>query len=297
MSCKVIGALNWSGSRSAEGERSYKIKWLVQSTSVHDGPAQAITASGLSPIGSYWNPGNDYDTWAFCTPAISASPLYQKERSYYWVVEQNFTTKPRERCQDASIENPLDEPPEISGGFSNFQKEVMEDKDGKKILTSSHEIIRGSAVEFDDNRANVSISKNVLCLPLSTFTNMINTVNDQTLWGLPKRTIKLSNVSWSRVLYGTCAFYFTVTYDFDIQFDTFDRTVIDEGTKVLKIGGDKTNPNDFEVYKDVNGENTRVFLDGNGSALGPGANPVEIDIKYYKESNFLSLGIPSSLTC
>tara|TARA_R110002020_G_scaffold12409_6_gene45507 strand:- start:13932 stop:14825 length:894 start_codon:yes stop_codon:yes gene_type:complete len=297
MACTVIGALNWTGSRSAEGVRSYKVKWLVKSNSVHDGPAQAITASGLSPIGSYWNPGNDYDVWAFCTPAISAAPLYQKERSYYWVVDQNFTTKPRERCQDASIENPLDEPPEISGGFSNYQKEAVKDRNDKDILTSSHEIIRGAAVEFDDNRANISITKNVLCLPLATFTDMINTVNDATMWGLPKRTIKLSNVSWSRVLYGTCAFYFTVTYDFDIDFETFDRTVIDEGTRVLTKGGDKNNKNDFEVYKDVNGENTRVFLDGAGSALGDGADPVEIDIEYYKESNFLTLGIPSTLSC
>ena len=134
-------------------------------------------------------------------------------------------------------------------------------------------------------------------LPLETFTDMINTVNDATLWGLPKRTVKLSNVSWSRVLYGTCAFYFTVTYDFDIDFETFDRTIIDEGTRVLTKGGDKDNKNDFEVYKDVNGENTRVFLDGAGSALGDGADPVEIEIEYYKESNFLTLGIPSTLSC
>ena len=295
MAMQVIGQLDWTAQRDKEGQRSYTVKWLVKSTSVYDGPAHAMTASGLPAIGSYWNPGNDYDTWAFCTPQVTVQPLYKRERSYYWTVQNHFSTKPRERCQDGTVENPLDEPMGISGTFANFTREVTKDKDDNDILTSSHEIIRGPAVEFDDNRAAVSISKNVLTLPLTTYTEMINTVNDSTLWGLSARKIKLSNVSWERVLYGTCSFYYTINYDFDIDFEGFDRTIIDEGTKVLKVGGNKNNPNDFEVYKDVNGENTRVFLDGNGSALGEGLDPVEIEIKYYKESNFLTLGIPTSL--
>jgi len=295
MGMSVQGALKWSCSRDTKGDRTYRVSWLVRSNDVYDGPAHAITASGLPQVGSTWQAGNDYDVWAFCTPETSASPLQSKERGYYWVVENTFTTKPQNRCQNASIENPLQEPAEISGSFVKYSKEVDKDKDDNPIETSSHEIIRGPVVEFDQNRATVSIKGNILTLPLEMFTDMIDKVNDATLWGLAKRKVKLSNVSWARVLYGTCFFYYTVTYEFDIDFETFDRTTLDEGTRVLTKGGDKDNKNDFELYKDVNGENTRVFLNGEGEKLGDGEDPIEIEIKYYEEANFLQLGIPTSL--
>jgi len=125
---------------------------------------------------------------------------------------------------------------------------------------------------------------------------MVDTLNDRPLWGLEARKIKLSNVSWERLLYGTCTFYYKVTYEFDIRMDDdgFDRKLIDEGTKELKPGGDPNDPRDFQVYKDGNGENTRVLLDGAGKALTAEADPFEIDLKYYKESNFGLLGLPTS---
>ena len=153
-------------------------------------------------------------------------------------------------------------------------------------------------VEFDSNRPTVSIGMNLSVLPLSTFAPMVDTVNDAVLWGLPKRCVKLTNVSWSRQLYGTCTFYYTVNYEFDCRYDTFDRKVYDEGTKILNkdiANADKTNPEHFVRYKDVNGDYSRVFLDGNGAAITGSASPVEIDIEYYKESNFTTLGIPASL--
>lgn len=291
----VVGRLDWSMSRDKEGHRTYKVKWLVQSHSVFDGPAHALVASGLPAIGSSWSQGNDYDGWARCYPTMQCNYVSRNERGMFWEVEQTFSTKPLTRCQDTSIENPLQEPDRISGSFVKYTREIEKDKDGDAIKSSSHERIRGSMVEFDANRPTVTIEKNVLVLPLSTIAEMVDTVNDASMWGLEARKVKLSNVSWSRELYGTCTFYYTVSYEFDCNYDTFDRKVWDEGTRVLTKGGNKDNVKDFELYKDINGENTRVFLDGNGNALGDGEDPVEIDIEYYEESNFTTLGIPTVL--
>lgn len=298
MATTVLGRIGWSMSRDEEGHRTYKVKWLARAASYDDGPAYALVATGLPAIGAGWAQGNDIDTWAKCKPTQSCRFIEKNEKGWHWEIEQTFSTKPGKRCQDDTIENPLDEPDGISGSFTKYTEEVSKDKDDDPIKSSSHERYRGSIVEFDANRPTVSITRNVLTLPLSTFAPMVDTLNDATLWGMPKRCVKLSNVSWERQLYGTCTFYYTITYDFDIRYDTFDRVVFDEGTKVLNkdiLGADKTNPEHFVRYKDVNGDYSRVFLDGNGKAILTAAATVEIDIKYYKESNFTTLGIPTSL--
>lgn len=298
MATSVDGRTDWNMTRDKEGHRTYKVKWLVISNNVNDGPYYALTASGLPALGASWTQGNDSDTWAKCLPNTSCRFVTKNEQGFYWEVEQTFSTKPLSRCQTDTIENPLDEPDKISGSFTKYTKEIQKDKDGDPVQSSSHELYRGSMVEFDSNRPTVSISKNIISLPITTFTEMVDTVNDATLWGMDPRCVKLSNVSWSRQLYGTCTFFYQVTYEFDVRFDTFDRTVYDEGTKILNPkleGAKKDNPEHFIRYKDVNGDYTRVFLDGEGSPIGEDDDPVEVDIIYYGESDFTLLGIPTSL--
>jgi hypothetical protein len=67
-------------------------------------------------------------------------------------------------------------------------------------------------------------------------------------------------------------------------------------TKInLLTNPDSTNPQHFIRYKDRNGENARVLLDGAGIPIEDGATPVYRDVEYYPESNFLLLGIPLTL--
>jgi hypothetical protein len=295
----VLGRIGWSMSRDEEGHRTYKLKWLARATSYDDGPSHALVATGLPAVGAHWQQGNDVDTWAKCLPTQSCRFVEKNEKGWHWEIEQTFSTKGGKKCQTETIGSPLDEPMTISGGFSKYTEEVSKDKDDKRIMSSSHELFRGAMVEFDSNRPTVSIGMNLLNLPLSTFAPMVDTVNDATLWGLPKRCVKLTNVSWSREMYGICTFYYTVNYEFDCRYDTFDRKVYDEGTKILNLkempNADKDEPAHFTRYKDVNGDYSRVFLDGEGSPIKKGDDPVEIDIEYYSESSFSSLGIPTSL--
>jgi len=101
------------------------------------------------------------------------------------------------------------------------------------IKSSSHEQIRGRQVEFDNNKPSVTIRQNVAALGLSTFSQMVDTVNSVPMWGLGTRRIKLSNAPWERKYYGRCHVYYTRTFEFDIDYKTFDRDAVDEGTKVL----------------------------------------------------------------
>jgi hypothetical protein len=62
---------------------------------------------------------------------------------------------------------------------------------------------------------------------------MIDTVNMFPLWGLPPRCIKLSNAPWEKKFWGLCEQYYTLTLEFELRSDTFDKDLNDIGTKVL----------------------------------------------------------------
>lgn len=296
----LLGRYGWGMTQDKEGHREYWITHLVETTDTEDGPTQVMFTPGLPYIGAIWVPGNDTDAWATCHPNASITVHKGKDGNphNFWLVKNNFSTKPLHRCQDESIEDPLLEPPRVSGSFVNQKKLISQDKDGNAIRSSSHERILGPSMEFDHALPTVSISMNKASLGLVSFAAMVNTVNNAPLWGLATRSIKLSNVSWERLVYGTCGFYYRETYQFDIDYSTFDRQVYDEGMMELKFQGDKTDQDDFERIKDENDDivSSPRFLDGSGAqAAAPSKeNAAQINVQYYTESNFLSLGIPTS---
>lgn len=317
----VPGQRTWSLERDDEGHRTYKVVHLVRAD-VEDGPATVMETPGLPLPGAVWAFDNDVDAWAICWPTMSVTPLVEHEPNRHWHVEQIFSTKSPGggdgRCQDMTVQDPLMEPAQISGSFVRYTKEAAFDRHGNLIKSSSHEQFRGPQVEFDANRPTVQISHNVAALGLDVFSQMVDTVNDAPMWGLPPRCIKLSNVSWERKIFGACGYYFTRRYEFDVDFKTFDREILDEGTKAIgywnpqgqwvgpPLAGDPGNPGDFSRYQDKNGNIARVILNGGGlpanapvPAGGLGAPttgpPGKIKVEYYPESNFALLGIPATL--
>lgn len=296
MASKLLGLYDWGLSRNKDGHRDYNADFLVETEDTMDGPSIVLATPGLPAIGSYWSFGNDVDVNSYCSPEMVVRPWKTKgEPGKTWMVNTKFSTRPLNRCQETAVENPLAEPARLSGSFIKTVREATRDKDGNPILTSSHEVVRGKVVERDFSRPTIRVGINSLILPLTSFSYMVDTLNDSMLWGMPARTIKLSNVSWTRKLYGICTYYYTVDYEFEVSTE-FDVDFLDEGTMVLAPGGNPNDPRDFVRYKDANEENPdRVLLDGNGSPLDDISNPVEIHLEKYAESNFLLLGIPVTL--
>jgi hypothetical protein len=294
---KVIGKQRtWSGSTDAQGHRDYKIKWIVKALTT-EGPAAVLLAEGLPRPGTPWQLDDDSDPWAFCKSDMSVDLHEHTEGDphIWWVVNQRFSTKPDFRCNDSKVDNPLLEPMTVSGGFSKEKREAVRDRHGDLLQSSSFEQFRGQKIEFDCHKPNVKIGQNVHDLQLSLCASMVNHVNQQTMWGLNPRCVKLSNFSWERKQYGQCFVYFKREFDFDADYNTFDRYLLDEGTKALNGEWDKTttdgayvikniprydpidkktiigslppdnkNPQHFKRWQDRNGENTRVILNGAG---------------------------------
>lgn len=322
----TVPFITWGGSRDDEGHREYVVQWKIRTTDYQDGPATVMQCPGLPVVGTLWNFGNDSDNWAFCHPymSIKADPTYKDgERVFYWIVEQKFSTRPLKRCQDTQIDNPIMEPQKISGGFTKYTQEAVTDRFGNYILTSSFERFTGNLIEFDANRPTVKIEQNVTDLGLEIFAQYVDAVNDAPLWGLPARCVKLSNVAWERKLYGSCSYYFTRSFEFDINFNTFDRDLREIGTMVLNgildpatgtytikdvapgVPANPNNPQHFIRYKDKTGEAAPVVLNGSGLPadtriiVGTGSGSSgSIGIKHvekYSGLNMLVLGIPSTL--
>lgn len=309
-----VRRMGWSMKRDRDGHRDYELEVMAKTDAVTDGPAAVLTLPAMPQVGDIWSYGTDYDIWAFCTPEISIQPYgVSNEPNLYWTARLKFSTRPLRRCQDETIEDPLQEPAQISGSFVRYTELTEKDKDGNLIESSSHERIQ---VERDRSRPNVTISQNVATLGLETFTEMIDTLNDAELWGLSSRKIKLSNVSWSRKLFGICDYYFTRALEFEINFDGWDYDdIVDKGRNCLRgkwtesgddppaytwtqdADADATDLQDFILALDPNDNPQETLLDGSGGRLTDASNPSFITApQIYSESNFLLLGIPTSLT-
>lgn len=289
MSSAIRGPISWKLTRDDEGYRTYKIKHRIECTSSLDGPTTVLLTPGLPVPGSAWIIGNDLDIWVWCRFDATVEPELTEEPNYWWTVEQEFSNKPeppeKQKCQDEKTEDPLLEPQKVSGAFVKYNEEATHDRFKAPIVNSAHEQFRGPQVEFDKNRPTVKIIQNVAVLNLRMLCEMLDTVNEASLWGLDPRCLKLSGVSWDKKWHGQCFPYYTRNLEFDVNFATFDRDLLDEGTKVLKghwnringhyvlanIGGstpDPTNPTHFNRFKDRNNENTRVILNGAGLPAG-----------------------------
>lgn len=310
----VLGPISRTGERSAEdGHRDYEVTFLIETTAPLDGPQSITFASGLPTIGLPWTYGNDFDSGAFCTPYVKVQPSSRQqpdEPVTYWEASYKFTSRPLKNCSTQSYDNPILRPDKVSGSFVEKSTRVRKDKDGNAILTTSKE-----QIEIEESKAypTVRIEQYTSVLGLANFAQMVNGVNLNALWGLSPRTIKLSNVAWEKNQYGTCFDYYTRVLDFEIDYNTWDRSDIpNKGQKVIRgdwvksgtdpnfvytwtpnSGASITNAYDYIDAHDYKGNSIEVYLDpttGGMSATETYLPTKQLRVAY----DFLSLGVPTS---
>ncbi len=381
---QVKGVRTLSMSTDREGNRTYKVRYLVQRTDPDDGPAVVVCTSGLPAFGALYTDGkSDADVWAFCTfeSEVARHGVPDGEVGHWWSVDKTFTTvSPRGRDLSQMVAaNPgnaahppgkgdptgqQSNPPQISVSFVRYTEEAVTDYLDRPILNSAHEFIRGQKNEWDMSRVQIKIQQAVEMTEteLCTLCQMVDTVNAVTLWGFPPRTLKLTEAPLTWRYHSNGQLYFDRVLTFDVRYrarqnitsvlsptgtgtgmqeelvqdeyyETWDRYVVDEGTKILKghwgpkgsalentwildtvNGGapDPENPHHFQRFQDRQGNTGRVLLDGGGlpadtvvvTATGSGGVPDETTlapvgrrlIKFYGQSDFADIPhIPSSL--
>ena len=235
-----------------DGHRTYEVTYLVEGD-LTDGPYEALRTAGLPVSGQTYALLSEADPYAFCTPYADVEVHDQKdgERPRAFLITRRFTTKPVKRCGDLRFEDPLTEPPRVSGGSTAQQVEATADRWGRPILSSSHEPLRGDLLKFEEHRDTIQVVMNVpsftsVALALA----MRDHVNLLPLWGLPTRSVRLAQAPWTQEYYGLCYSYYKLTLNFEVALYTdpatglvssgWDRVVLDEGTMVLNGEWDAT---------------------------------------------------------
>lgn len=317
MTARSLGLMDWGLDSDDDGHRTYHVQFKVQTNNPFDGPVIVWSCPGLPKVGDGWFFGEDeLDTYAFCTPYVKVKTLLSGEPNFHWLVDFQFTTKSLDRCQLVKYRSPFSEIPEIRGTFNRDRREQNRDRYGKIVTFSSMEPIHGEKATFDESHPTLNISVNRPNLPLTRYSTYVDTVNDGTLWGYAARKIKLSNVTWERLVYGLCQYYYRTTFEFEMSSkgQGFDRKIMDEGTRELKefittptmtdpLTGKPYNKDlrNFVSVIDDKGNLMKVPLDGQGRRLrveDSGADPpifYMVDFEYYPMSNFLLLGVPSEI--
>ena len=322
MTATLIGPKSWSCTRDNQGDREYKVVYRVETSAATDGPAAVLLCPGLPAYGSTWSLDGDVDPWAWCRWNAEVKPDVDGEPNRFWTVELTFSSKypdPSDRaCKTAQVLDPLLEPIQIQGSFVKNKQEATADRFLNPIVNSAWEQIRGPHVEFDDNLPQVKFERNVANLDWPLLASMKNHVNMFPMWGQAARCVKLTDVTWSRKYYGLCYYYHTWSLTFDINPNSFDRDIMDEGTKALNgrwnnttghwdlvnIGGsppDPNNPAHFCEFRDRTGNTTKCILNGHGLPVdvteGAGTSVKtygKIHVEFYDEADFSLLGLPAT---
>lgn len=269
-------------------------------------------------------------------------------RDLVYRIVKYFSTRPANRCAEEDADDPLSQAPRVAFRTTKRTEEGLRDKNDRPIYNSAWELLRGAQNEWDVSDFQVTVTQNVADPQLTILAAMRDTVNGTEMWGFPARTIKLDDFSgeekyYSKLIAGThydpCAKYYQRQLTFSIRFryvdgplfgtgsvpgeyETWDRYLLDEATKVLKgkwdtdpgsptykqwvLEGspDKTNPRDFIRAVDFYGNPTKFILDGDGrpydaNNVSTGTfddEPGRIFVQYYGESNFFLLtGLPASI--
>lgn len=276
----VNAPITLEGSADDEsGHRTYRVMFRVKSDDPKfDGPAVVMQTPGLPLPGSIYAFGNDLDVYAWCRPGMQvtrARGVHDRGPCRYYDVIRTFSTKPaatsggtssgrpgssgggrsgnRRGCHDGRVEDPLLEPQGISGSFIRRIDDSGHDSNGDPIVTSSWEPIPH---EEEIHNPVVTVEQNVANLQLELCTGMLDTVNDDTLWGLPARVWKLTDFDWEQKFHGLCYPYYVRRFKFEANYryivNPFDGSVVlspawdkvydDIGNKVLKGHWGSTNP-------------------------------------------------------
>lgn len=212
-----------------EGYRDYNIRWQVR-TNLDEGPLAAMTAPGLPLLGS----GYVHDPWCIYQ-GKGGSRLKKVDGSKrIWDVNTAFTNRPCKRDNSNTRQDPLAEPPQWSGGNNKFQEEVRVDKDGNPLVNSAKEPLTG--IQRDKNRPTLQLVMNVAWMNLTLLGGYLDAVNSNVQWGKAVRTLKCENFTWQKHYAQTGYPYYSVTFSFEINDETWDFKLLDHGNMVLVAG-------------------------------------------------------------
>lgn len=210
------------------------------------------SVGNLDDFGSPYNWFEFVDEWAFSNnyqmrrKAEITDPSTGDIRTL-WEITITYDTKPTGSQQSASKrENPIDDEPICRGGFSLFKRGVWRDKDDEPVVNAFGDPYVPPS-EIDGAFDTVSISFNTKKINLIQRAQAIAKVNSNTMWGLERRRVKLTQWNWQKLYAGANFPYIKNDLQFEVSFVEHPKTYVAKGPKGV-LGYYKTLPNSGERY-------------------------------------------------
>lgn len=242
---EISTELSWD----SDYHRTYTSIWHVLDD-FDQAPADAATGVGLPDYGSTYTWFTKTDPWAVC---LSVKVKRGKKRianpggkdRAIWVCTVTHSSKPQQTNQFVPRENPLDQPPIISGNFQNYKKQAHRDKDGNPVQNSARQPYN-PVPEIDDAFDTVVIKVNTASIDLAQRAGYRGKVNSDALWGLVARQIKLAKWAWRKQRVGTGFSYIENTLEFHISYE--QHPTDPHNGPSGKIGWYTTRPDSGMIY-------------------------------------------------
>lgn len=287
----------WRGAAMI-GAREWSVLYKVTCDSIHDGPAVALTASGLPELGDYYAAGNDVSTFAIMTRADVVSQTATADGSLFIVECQYSTVSADQRAwQLPSPEaSPLDEPPIISLTQIEYTRtqhyKYVEDGFITYLRTTAGEPF---SIEVPDSRPQLTIRRNeavtwaaLAAADAYTKTRNLNSYNSVGAGRALMQNIDISSVMWKG---GTEFVEVTYIIELDRNQHVIERPVMG----VYEKRGINAPPTRIQM-DDGTFAMTPQYLNEDGAFLDvstpPFPDPVIEYIQPYKALDWTALNLP-----
>jgi hypothetical protein len=266
-----------------------------------EGPFKVGSASGLPLYGASYVWYSGFDLWSFARDFQVERVARIKDKGIErakWIVTITYTSQPSDGSNNNKTprDNPLDDPPVISGSFNSYTFPAYRDKNQDLISNSArgpyvpppNSTGRIDTVKISYNTANID-------LPLRSKYLSEDCVNSDSIWGLDPRQAKI--VRWDyQILYAGNNFsYIKNNFEFHISFRSTVKDVglVCTGKKYAnKFGWYTVLPNRGEYYVDGG-----LPAEGDDGFTEEQKSDIAQRTKKFMDANDQPLSAPGKLDC
>lgn len=261
--------------------RNYSLTFLVEMSNLKDGGKAAYEAPGIN-FGDHYLTETEEDLSSFCR-SINANEI----APLCWHVTVEYG-----RYDPAlNAENPLNQVPEVSTDFAQFEEICEFDLDGNPIVNSAGDKFADPVVR-DQSRPLFRISRNEASYDPMLAWMYKDTVNKDVFFGSDPGTVKCSHISARRQYDPTVGIYWTVSYEFHVDPNGWIKRIGDLGINYLD--GTSLKP---ILIQGVPCQIPQA-LDGSGGVLErpvDSSNAVILEFPVYPETDFSVFNFDSSI--
>lgn len=224
------------------------------------------------------------------------------ESKKLWVATATFDQQPLDnKNENNPTRNPLLERGTFRIASSGREEQMEEDADGNAILTTANEPIRGVTKEVND--FTMIVTKNLATLPFAALAAAAKqATNSAIFFDAAIGTARLSRIDGDLLWHPTCGDYFATTWEFAVRDGGWDKEVLNEG--FFELNDENPAEQVIIALPAFDSDGNRVsdvpvaephLLTVAGKRLPQDGTPNYITVKRYNQTDFGSLGVPTSI--